>query len=93
MKRLGMFFSVGLRVVAAAILMTGPGLADTPEHQASPQLTCPTLLMEAECRDYLAQMQAASTPILRDGVRQRYAPLLQERAQLCRAAAGTVVWK
>lgn len=88
MKRPGLFFSVRLKVVVATTLMTGLGLADTPEHQISPQLACPTLLMEAECRDYLAQMQAASTPVLREGVQKRYAPLLRERAHLCRAATG-----
>lgn len=88
MKRPGLPSLALLIVPFAAILAMGLGIADTPEQKPPSQITCPPLLMEVECREYLAQMKAASTSSQRDTVHKRYAPLLQERARLCHAATG-----
>lgn len=79
-----------LRIAGIAILLMMPGLAGALEPRSLnlPRDSCPPLLMEGECREYLAQMQAATNASQRESVQKRYAPLLQERARLCHTASG-----
>lgn len=72
-------------VVLAACVTTLRSLAGQPEL---PAIACHPLMLDQECRDYLADMASATTPHARDAIQVRYELLLQEREQSCPCNLG-----
>lgn len=74
-----------LLALMAACLVTPSSLA---AGRGSPAFVCHPLMLEQECRTYVADMGRAATPHARNAIRARYGLLLQEREHTCPCDRG-----
>jgi hypothetical protein len=68
-----------------ACMTTLPSLAAEPEL---PAIACRPLMLDEECRAYIANMGQATTPSARDAIKAHYELLLQAREQSCQCNLG-----
>ena len=80
--RYGMLLLLLLLAPAVVAILASAAEAETP------QIACPSLLLDNECRAYQAEMSSATTTDTRDALKARYADLLAEREHACSCNLG-----
>ncbi|MBI5331006.1 MAG: hypothetical protein HZB71_10375 [Betaproteobacteria bacterium] len=83
--RRGAGLGAALAVLCVALTPLA-SFADT--DSVAGQIACPALLMEGECRAYLAELRRARTKAEMRLFEDRYAALLKERFSLCPHSAA-----